>query len=425
MMEETEFIELIGRWDVYGMSPQRSIRPDGVPVVQGQFWTTGQRGSHSFHEFSYRACFKAELPRFFIVQLTRPGQFVYDPYMGRGTTLLEAKLGGRIPVGVDANPLCQMIVRPRLNPPLLPDLLRAIDQLDISYDGPLPEPLLTFYEKNTLREICGLRSHWTDTPAALLGRPDDPACAARVTSRSSEIDQRCLGMIRMLALSRLAGHSAGFLSVRTLPPNQSVTIEAQRRLNAIHGQVPVYRDLKKILSKKAKTLYRDPLPDWYDDPFRGYTGYIGDDPATSIVHPDGRDCPVQLTVTSPPFLDVVDYARENWLRCWFAGIDPARVNLPNWPDPAAWQRAQTDVLRSVLAMTRPGGWCAFEVGEVRRGRAMIDLVDWVIPAAVEAGWKPVVVMINGGRFTKSSHIYGVQNGQLGTNTNRIVLLRKV
>jgi len=28
-------------------------------------------------------------------------------------------------------------------------------------------------------------------------------------------------------------------------------------------------------------------------------------------------------------------------------------------------------------------------------------------------------------FTKTSHIWGVANNQLGTNTNRIVLLRKV
>ena len=30
---------------------------------------------------------------------------------------------------------------------------------------------------------------------------------------------------------------------------------------------------------------------------------------------------VHLTVTSPPFLDVVDYKADNWLRCWFLDID--------------------------------------------------------------------------------------------------------
>lgn len=36
---------------------------------------------------------------------------------------------------------------------------------------------------------------------------------------------------------------------------------------------------------------------------------------------------VDLVVTSPPFLDVVNYAGDNWLRCWFCGIDAATVPI--------------------------------------------------------------------------------------------------
>jgi hypothetical protein len=35
---------------------------------------------------------------------------------------------------------------------------------------------------------------------------------------------------------------------------------------------------------------------------------------------------VQLTVTSPPFLDVVQYAKDNWLRCWFNSINSEAVS---------------------------------------------------------------------------------------------------
>ena len=62
----------------------------GVPVLVNEFWTAKQRAAHSLHEISYRACFKAQLPRFFITRLTDPGDVVFDPFMGRGTTLLEA-----------------------------------------------------------------------------------------------------------------------------------------------------------------------------------------------------------------------------------------------------------------------------------------------------------------------------------------------
>src|SRR6059036_879680 len=62
-----------------------------VPVFVNEFWTSRQRAASSLHEISYRACFKPQLPRFFIQRLTEPGDIVYDPFMGRGTTLREAR----------------------------------------------------------------------------------------------------------------------------------------------------------------------------------------------------------------------------------------------------------------------------------------------------------------------------------------------
>ena len=43
-----------------------------VPVYVNEFWTAKQRAAHSLHEISYRACFKPQLPRFFIERLTQP-----------------------------------------------------------------------------------------------------------------------------------------------------------------------------------------------------------------------------------------------------------------------------------------------------------------------------------------------------------------
>jgi DNA modification methylase len=55
-----------------------------------EFWTSRQRQASSIHEISYRACFKPQLPRFFIILLTKKGDIVYDPFSGRGTTVIEA-----------------------------------------------------------------------------------------------------------------------------------------------------------------------------------------------------------------------------------------------------------------------------------------------------------------------------------------------
>ncbi|WP_317136356.1 hypothetical protein [Methanochimaera problematica] len=57
-------------------------RPD-ITKYTNEFWTSKQRQASSIHEVSYRACFKPQLPRFFIDLLTDSGDVVYDPFTGR------------------------------------------------------------------------------------------------------------------------------------------------------------------------------------------------------------------------------------------------------------------------------------------------------------------------------------------------------
>src|SRR5262252_4090013 len=101
-----------------------------VPTFVNEFWTSRQRAAHSLHEVSYRACFKPKLPRFFIERLTRPGQCVYDPFMGRGTTPLEAALLGRTAIGNDINPLSRVLVEPRLRPPSMEAIQARLSRID-------------------------------------------------------------------------------------------------------------------------------------------------------------------------------------------------------------------------------------------------------------------------------------------------------
>src|SRR6516164_5851835 len=100
-----------------------------VPTFVNEFWTAKQRQASSLHEVSYRACFKPQLPRFFIERLTAPGDVVYDPFMGRGTTPLEAALLGRVPFGNDVNPLSVVMTSPRLRPPALADVDHRLSQI--------------------------------------------------------------------------------------------------------------------------------------------------------------------------------------------------------------------------------------------------------------------------------------------------------
>jgi len=373
-----------------------------VPYFVNEFWTSKQRAAHSLHEVSYRACFKPQLPKFFIERLTAPGDVVYDPFMGRGTTLIEAALHDRVPIGCDINPLSPILCEPRLNPLGIEAVERRLKSIPTTSSGEVREDLLAFYHPTTLSEICALREY-------LLDRQEN--------NELDSVDR----WIRMVATNRLTGHSTGFFSVYTLPPNQAVSIESQLRINEKRDQTPPRREIGPIILKKTRSLLSRlaPLIDscvWT----RGKQAKFITGSASKT--PDIKSGSVQLVITSPPFLDVVNYQQDNWLRCWFNGINPEEVEIWHLKKPEDWQAAMTKVFKELARVLHPGGHVAFEVGEVGNGKILLE--ELVVPAGMEGGLVPEAILINDQEFTKTSNCWGVDNLKKGTNTNRIVLFTR-
>ncbi len=370
--------------------------PDGtlVPVFANEFWTSKQRAAHPLHEISYRACFKPQLPRFFIERLTQPGDFVYDPFMGRGTTLVEAALLGRRVAGCDINPLSRIFTVPRLNPPFIEAVERRLSIIDFAWDGDVWEELKVFYHPATLRQITALRHYLQQ---------------AMKTRTFDSVD----AWIQMVATNRLTGHSPGFFSVYTLPPNQAVSIASQRRINAKRGQTPEKRDVPSLILRKSRQLLSESVAS-SERPLLVS--------ASAEATPQLADESVDLVVTSPPFLDTVDYAQDNWLRAWFCCVDLDRVPIWHLRNLDDWTDAMSRVFCELHRVLRPGGCVAFEVGEVRNGKVRLE--ENAIAAGQSAGLEPVLVLINAQKFTKTANCWGVDNNAKGTNTNRVVLFQK-
>ncbi len=373
-----------------------------VPLFTNEFWTSKQRAAHSLHEISYRACFKPQLPRFFIERLTQPGEAVHDPFMGRGTTLLESALLGRVPWGSDLNPLCAALVRPRLTPPTMDAVAERLRTIGFDAEVEQPEALRVFYHPVTLRELCSLRHY--------------------LSVRRSDGDFDAVdGWIQMVALNRLTGHSAGFFSVYTLPPNQAVSVESQRKINARLKQTPPRREVPRLILAKTASL----LADCAEEHRRALAAVAG---GARVLVSDAERCAelpdasVALVVTSPPFLNVVDYVADNWLRCWFLGLDPVAVPLSIHPKLPEWQAKMRRVFVELHRLLRSGGHVAFEVGEV--SARQVRLEEAVLPCGLDAGFKPVLVLVNDQKFTKTANCWGVANNAKGTNTNRVVVFRK-
>ena len=395
-METTDFIADVSEFNRWGESVLENIqwsfdsKEGTIPKITNEFWTSAQRKAHSLHEISYRACYKPQLPRFFIERLSKIGDSIYDPFMGRGTTILEAALLGRKPLGNDINPLSKVLLEPRFNPPTLSQIEKRLEELDLSSSKESNDDLLTFFHPDTLRQIIALKEH----------------CQGDIDS----IDK----WIRMVAINRLTGHSNGFYSVYSMPPNQAVSLESQKRINAKRQQVPPKKDILPRILAKSKSL----LKDWDGKSLSKSPILSCNDAAKSTL----ADASIDLVVTSPPFLDVIDYQGDNWLRCWFLGLDSTDIAISQIKGLDKWQEMITEVLVELNRVVKPGGFIAFEVGEVRGGKILME--DLVIPSGVKAGLEPIVVVVNAQDFTKTSNTWGVSNQKKGTNTNRIIVFRR-
>ena len=88
----------------------------------------------------------------------------------------------------------------------------------------------------------------------------------------------------------------------------------------------------------------------------------------------------------------------------------------------SWQAFIAATLAELARITRIGGHVAFEVGEVRKGT--VKLEENVIAAAAGLPFETLGVLINKQEFTKTSNCWGIINNHGGTNSNRIVLLRR-
>ncbi len=381
-----------------------SIHGSDVKKYISEFWTPRQRQACSIHEISYRACFKPQLPKFFIELLSDAGDIVYDPFSGRGTTVIQAGLMSRKIVSNDVNPLSLILARPRFYPPELDDVSERLGQIPFDSSLKTDIDLSMFFHERTLQEILSLKKYLKEK---IKNRRDD------------KIDK----WIAMIATNRLTGHSTGFFSVYTLPPNQAVSPERQKKINLMRKQIPHYRDTNQIILKKTKTLLRT-LTD-IDRKSLGEAGKTGlflcnDASRTSEI----RSGTIQLTVTSPPFLDVVQYSKDNWLRRWFNSLDEGSVSddITMATTIGQWSKFIESVFLELNRITRPNGWVAFEVGEVRNRTVNLD--EHVVPIGLRSGFECHGILVNSQEFSKTSNIWGVRNMKSGTNTNRIVLFHK-
>ncbi|MDZ4362051.1 DNA methyltransferase [Brevundimonas sp.] len=252
---------------------------------------------HPLHSICpYFAMFPPGFVERYVLAFTEPGDVVFDPFSGRGTTVFESLLLNRRAYGLDINPVAACVSGAKADPPTVAALLRRIAQLREQFSdmGVAQVPNTEFFEAcfapSTLKQIVFLRNslNWT----------------------SSKVDR----FIAAMALGCLHGESHKSLNCfsNRMPRTISTKPDYSVRWWAANGYEAPVRDVFDILAAQVKFRFARGVPSISGE------ARLGDVRNATAMFRKLQGA-VQLVVTSPPYLDTTDYGEDQWLRLWFLG----------------------------------------------------------------------------------------------------------
>jgi hypothetical protein len=92
---------------------------------------------------------------------------------------------------------------------------------------------------------------------------------------------------------------------------------------------------------------------------------------------------IDAIVTSPPYMDALDYARDNRLRLWFLGVDDYKIYNSHLGSTSNFANLMTAFLNGAHRWLREGGHVVCVVGEVNRQKKSIDIAHMISNIAIK------------------------------------------
>jgi hypothetical protein len=289
----------------------------------------------TLHQLSpYIGKLKSSIAGELVERFSKPGDLVVDPFAGAGTIPFEAALRGRMALGVDISPYARILSKAKLSPPPSLDAALGLAERALQEAAQLPKPDLRlvpawvrrFYHPDTLREALNF--------ASVCRRPGNDFLMACL-----------LGILhhqRPGFLSYPSSHLVPYLRDQKYPRHQFPEMYA-------------YRELRPRLLAKISRSYKRFLR-----PHGSSAVGFKQTAVQNVVMPTRFDA----LITSPPYMNALDYSRDNRLRLWF--IDPMLLDGSD-NDVTARRQVFVEAIASLASKVelglRPNGYCVFVVGE--------------------------------------------------------------
>jgi hypothetical protein len=332
---------------------------DGVPILPPSSHPSLRLNAIA----PYYTMFPLEFPLEALAR-ARPGEWVLDPFCGRGTTLFAARLLGQPSVGVDASPVAAAMAAAKLIAVTADEVIDTAATLLTTaahVDPPRGEFWDWAYHAETLIDLARLRQ-------ALLTHHDEPSAV----------------MIRALTLGILHGPLTKgvptYLS-NQMPRTYATKPAAAVRYWATRDMQPPRVQVLDAFARRARRVLAEVPPKT--------PGYVVDGDCRGVLR--GLDRCFRWVVTSPPYLGMRTYLPDQWLRRWFLGGAPqvtyeADGQLGKWTSKrftselsAAWQAIAAVCLQGAVLVVRFGALPS------KGGDPRALLVESIVNS--DAGWQ--------------------------------------
>jgi len=374
----------------------------------------GSRDFDTWHSMcSYLGAFPPSLASYFIKAFTNEGDYVMDPFSGRGTTILESRILNRNCIASDLNPIALALSNAKNHDFKQEDILRRISELEQKYDPALYQPeadaqddaVHLIFHPRTLAQLCYLKRKL-------------------LNSKRSD-DMFILGItLGILHGGERADGSSGYASI-DMPNTFSMSPDYVRKFVQNNQLNRFFRPVFSILSEKTIRVFKK-----HSSPKQKGDVFEADAKQLSILEElKPFHAKIDLIVTSPPYLGIVNYAKQNWIRSWFLNEDPISVSntLDDDLNLEEWIRFSKKVVSELKAFLAPEGVAVFVIGDVAKSRtSVIPLAREFVMMVKENNLFKNVWVINDviGETDKTTRIWGDTKGS-ATTTDRIVFLSDI
>lgn len=364
------------------------LHSGGVAAWAGSAW----QSESTFHQLSpYIGKTKSSMASSLVARFAKKGDVLYDPFSGCGTFVFEGWRSGRHVVANDLSPYARLLTRAKLFPyasleDALLDLARTASQVAAKRNTPdlriVPAWVRSFFHPDTLREII----MW----------------AGVLRSERRWFLLACL-------LGILHHQRPGFLS---FPSSHTVPyLRTKRFPRAKFPELYEYRSLADRLESKVRRAFRRVPKLNLDIGRRCYA-----QSAAALVPLS----PVDVIITSPPYMRQLDYGRDNRLRLWFLGCkDWDALDESVSPGEDEFLRLMARCFRRWRPILRPKGYCVLVVGDECRRVHCKDLPADIIRIATKNHAFALVSQ----QTDKIPNERRVRRGLTGSTSETIIVLR--